>query len=382
MMNKKELMIWSEAPGRYKEIINVAIKRYKRGVNYRGNIIVTSCDWKDYISNIERAFIEEKGPDIFSIEPGGPLNYLVGKGFVKPLNNYFNEEIVKDKFSPLSISSVKVNELLYSIPISMNNMQLFVNKKIINKYRIKYPDDVGQLIEIAKFLEKKNITCIATGFIDKWAAIDTFVVLSQQLSKKKNKNLLRDAERGLIPWTSEEFVMVIENIKMMADNNIFPADVTKINFHKDAFNLWCEDKALFLWPGNNAIVASIPQDNVYDAVWFPRISKGEKVLTGGVALSWSVYSKSIFLEKCIEILKEMISEETGNDLLSKGIAHSGLINKEIISESEIISKINSQQNFALDRRIYNPKMYNAIGEAVCEVILGTKTAYEALKKIG
>ncbi|GAH08048.1 unnamed protein product, partial [marine sediment metagenome] len=77
--------------------------------------------------------------------------------FRKPLNNYFNEEIVKDKFSPLSISSVKVNELLYSIPISMNNMQLFVNKKIINKYRIKYPDDVGQLIEIAKFLEKKNI---------------------------------------------------------------------------------------------------------------------------------------------------------------------------------------------------------------------------------
>jgi len=27
-------------------------------------------------------------------------------------------------------------------------------------------------------------------------------------------------------------------------------------------------------------------------------------------------------------------------------------------------------------------MYNAIGEAVCEVILGTKTAYEALKKMG
>ena len=63
------------------------------------------------------------------------------------------------------------------------------------------------------------------------------------------------------------------------------------------------------------------------------------------------------------------------------MAHSGLVNKEIISESEIISKINSLHNFTLDRRIYNPETYNAIGEAVCEVVLGTKTAYEALKKI-
>ncbi len=77
----------------------------------------------------------------------------------------------------------------------------------------------------------------------------------------------------------------------------------------------------------------------------------------------------------------MISEKTRNDLQIKGIAHSGLNNEEVIGESEIISKINSQQNLILDRRIYDPKMYNAIGEAVCEVISGNKTAYEALKKI-
>ncbi len=376
-MTKKELTIWSETPGRYIEVINAAIKRFKREFNYKGNIIVDSCDWENYIINIERKFTEEKGPDIFSIEPGGPLNHLVGNDYVEPLNDYFNEEIEKGKFSPLSISSVKVNELLYSLPISMNNMQLFINKRIINRYRIKYPDGIDQLIEIAKFLEKKNITYIATGFIDKWAAIDTFVVLAQQLGKKKNKNLLRDAEKELISCTSGEFIIVLENIKIMASANIFPAGVTKINFHKDAFKMWCEDKALFLWPGSNAITASIPQDNVFDAVWFPKISGGEKVLTGGVALSWSVYSKSIFLEESIEILKEMISEKTRNDLQIKGIAHSGLNNKEVIGESEI----NSQQNLTLDRRIYDPKMYNAIGEAVCEVISGNKTAYEALKKI-
>jgi hypothetical protein len=76
----------------------------------------------------------------------------------------------------------------------------------------------------------------------------------------------------------------------------------------------------------------------------------------------------------------MISKETKNDLQSKGIAHPG-VNSGTISESEIISKINSQQNLALDRRIYNPKMYNAVGDAVCEVRSGDKTAYEALKKI-
>lgn len=141
-MTKKELTIWSETPGRYIEVINAAIKRFKREFNYKGNIIVDSCDWENYIINIERKFTEEKGPDIFSIEPGGPLNHLVGNDYVEPLNDYFNEEIEKGKFSSLSISSVKVNELLYSLPISMNNMQLFINKRIINRYRIKYPDGI------------------------------------------------------------------------------------------------------------------------------------------------------------------------------------------------------------------------------------------------
>jgi hypothetical protein len=49
----------------------------------------------------------------------------------------------------------------------------------------------------------------------------------KQLCKKRKKNLLRDAEKGLISWTSEEFIMVLENIRLMTDNNIFPVDVTK-----------------------------------------------------------------------------------------------------------------------------------------------------------
>ncbi len=118
----------------------------------------------------------------------------------------------------------------------------------------------------SKIFREKNITYIATGFIDKWAAIDTFVVLAQQLGKKKNKNLLRDAEKELISCTSGEFIIVLENIKIMASANIFPAGVTKINFHKDAFKMWCENIALFLWPGSNAITASILQDNVFDAI--------------------------------------------------------------------------------------------------------------------
>ncbi|MGM0365532.1 MAG: ABC transporter substrate-binding protein [Actinomycetota bacterium] len=372
-------MIWTEAPGNYKKIIDSAIQRYKKS-GYKGKIKAVSFGWEEYMEKIESAFHSGNGPDIFSIEPGGPLNYLVKQGFVKPLDKYFDSQLKAGIFSPLSISSLKVGNSLFAVPISMNNMQLFVNEDLADEYKIRFPNTLQELIEIAGFLDKKGIICIATGFADRWAAIDTFVVLAQQLSKSLGKNLVKDAERGLIPWRSKEFIKVMDSIKLMADKKVFPENINQINFHQDAFDLWCKNKALFLWPANNAVFASIPQHKNLDAVWFPRIDTGQKVLTGGVALCWSVYSKSNLLPECIHILKEMVSTKTRKMLIENGIAHSGIVGKNELGEG-IKSKINLQQNLALDRRIYDPYVYQAIGEAVVRVIAGKTDVIDALGEI-
>ena len=377
MAQKRDLLVWTEAPGKYKRIIENAAHRFKAKTGFDGKIDIAACSWdKDYVKNLESYFGEGKGPDVFSIEPGGPLNHMVQKGFLKPLDKYFDP----NRFNPLSIDSLSIGSTLYALPVSMNNMQLFINKKLVEKYKIDYPDTIDDLKEIATYLQKKDLDCISTGFGDRWAAIDTFVVLAQQLSKKAGKNLIKEAEKDLSLLTRPEFIMVMDQIKEMSEKKIFPKDAAKINYHSEAFERWCAMKAVFLWPGNNAIFSSIPKNIDFDAAWFPRMGEGEKVLTGGVALCWGLFSKSDLVTESIGLLKEMASDQTRKELLENNIAHSGVIARDDL-EPGVMSKINLQQNLAMDRRVYNPVIYDGLGEAVCSALDQGIESKEALKKI-
>jgi len=380
MGKDKTLTIWSEAPGNYSKIIKSAALDLQSEISNL-SISLKFEEWENYVSKLKDAFRFDQAPDIFSMEPGGPLRYFAKKGLVNSLDEFFKEEIQLNRFYSIALDSVRISNNLYALPISMNNMQLFINSGLAECFDIKIPKTIKDLLNIAANIKPMDIECIATGFRDRWAGVDMFVVLVKQLDKEGN--LLRYAEKGLIPWTNTVFVKAMQTIKEMAIYNVFCTNAADIAFHNEALDLWIRNNALFLWPGNNSILLSIPENISCDAIWFPSVEGGDRILTGGVALAWSLSSKTESVDLAIRMLKKMIDDKRRKMFLTEGISPSGRLSKniDINSKYPIANKINSEQEFAKDRRIYEPGVYNALGEMVRRVVLGEISPIEALENI-
>jgi len=150
-------------------------------------------------------------------------------------------------------------------------------------------------------LKRKGITPITFGFADKWSAVDLFVVFVWQQGAG---DLLHRADNGEAKWTEPVFVKAMQAIKKLVVNNVAFEGATAMAWHEDALPNWIQGNSIMVWPGGNFMIQDIPPDMNSDALWFPVMRGGKRVLTGGVALALGVSSTSEHKDLAVEFLEE------------------------------------------------------------------------------
>lgn len=163
--NKKTLKVAIMYPeenigGIYKEIV----KEYeKQNPDLK---IELTLDLSDE-SKIKESLTKEDGYDIVGIKRSQLIEYAK-TGLITDLTDFIDKNDLRNKLYPINLSYGTFNGKNYGIGDLPITYEWFYNKSIFNKYGIKEPANLKELIDISKKLNSKGIIPISIGAMDRW----------------------------------------------------------------------------------------------------------------------------------------------------------------------------------------------------------------------
>lgn len=101
------------------------------------------------------AFANNEGPDIF-MTSAGDFNKYADAGLMADLTPYFKEGVQED-FLPSTIDAVTYDEKILALPLEMELLGLFYNKKMLEAHNIKPPETWEELLDAARKLKTDKV---------------------------------------------------------------------------------------------------------------------------------------------------------------------------------------------------------------------------------
>lgn len=374
------LSLFTQAPGAYPEIFPEIIKNFE-AKNPGVKVDMRVVGYGEYQSSLATMIAAGEAPDVYLENQGGDLWGVAQAGEALDLTQYIDADGAKWRKQMYAYipELLSWNGKVYGIAASLNNLQVLVNQGMLQEYGFKMPETTDDLIAMAKALKGKGVAPIAFATADLWGAVDLFMVFVQQQGGGKTAS---DADMGKIKWSGNPvFINAMREIKRLTEAGVFLEGTSAMNYHEDALPVWMQGKTIMLWPGGNFMIQDIPAEMKVDAIWWPAMPGGKKVLTGGTALVWCASSKTKYPELAVGLLKELTTQETFKLMFKNGIAPAGDLKEKVSSAYPLADKVNSQQGSALDRFIYTPQVYNEIAIAVQSLMAGDVTPEGAVDMI-
>jgi raffinose/stachyose/melibiose transport system substrate-binding protein len=374
------ISLFTQAPGAYPQIFPEIIKNYEAkhpGVTVDMRVV----GYGEYMASLATMIAAGEAPDVFLENQGGDLWGVAQSGAAMDLTSYLDangSEWRKQMYDYIP-NLLSWDGKVFGIAASLNNLQLIVNKGLLEEQNLTSPETTDDLIKMAKDLKKSGISPIAFGTADLWTQIDLFTVFVHQQGGGAD---LRKADMGEIKWSGNPiFIKAMDTIKQLNDAGVFMSGASAMNYHEDAFPVWMQGKTAMLWPGGNFMIQDITPDIKADAIWFPAMPGGKKILTGGTALVWCASSKTKYPDLAVDLLKELTTQETYGLMFENGVAPAGPMEKEVSSKYPLADKVNKDQGESLDRFIYTPEINKEVAIAVQALMAGDVDASGAIDMI-
>ncbi|HLR65716.1 MAG TPA: ABC transporter substrate-binding protein [Virgibacillus sp.] len=155
-------------------------------------------------------------PSTFQVHGGDELNKSwVAADKMEPLNDFFEEEDLMDKFPEELIDLVSVDGDIYSVPVDIHRGNpVFYNKEIFEENDIEVPTTFDEFFEVADELEEAGVTPLALGDKESWGATMIFEnILLAELGPDDYIKLFD----GEIPFTDDRVKESAEIFNKMLD---------------------------------------------------------------------------------------------------------------------------------------------------------------------
>lgn len=180
-------------------------------------------------------------PSTFQVHGGAELNESwVAAGKMTPLNDFFNEHDLNDKFPEELIELVSKDSEIYSVPVNIHRGNvLWYNKKVFEENDLEAPKTFDDFFAAADKLKEKGITPLALGDKEAWGATHLYesVLLGH----------LGAADYGKL-WTGE---LAFDDPKVKEGTEIFSKMLEYVNDDHSARN-W-QDAAQLVAEGEAAM---------------------------------------------------------------------------------------------------------------------------------
>lgn len=389
------LWTWSPIPRTMEKMLKAFEKSHPNiKVNY------TNYNYSpEYLAALASGSASNSLPDIIGLQPGSLTQQY--RTYLSPLEGYAEKSWGagwKDKFYKVDVDQLQLgnpegDKGVYIMPIESQVINIWYNKTMFDKLGLKVPTTWDEFISVSKALTKAGYAPLYQGAADGWQNVNVFLMLASQTAPGD----IYAAEDGKGSWTTPGLIKAMEKWQDMFKSGITQVGALSNHAYPDGVNLFTAGKVGMMALGSwwmQEYTAEKPaktvQDWVFDNFYLPAVEAGGKPspAIGGVDFGYGITNSSKNKDAAWEVLKSFAAEEgiqeAVNDLNNlaafKGVSPSGNIPESIKSQVAAYSKV---LDGALNQRLKDPKIENALQNALSGVAAGqldSKAALESVQK--
>lgn len=190
-------------------------------------IVNTAVEPDSYKEKIVVAMSSGECPDIYTNWSGGPMNEYIEAGFGQPVDELFQNSIIKDEILDAAVKQGQYQDKLYSIGIMNNSIAgVFYNKEIFEKYDLEVPKTVEELEKVCDTLVENQITPFALANMEKWTGSMFFMSLATRYGGIEP---FQKAVSGEGTFEEDCFLYAGEKIQEWEEKGYFPEGVNSLS---------------------------------------------------------------------------------------------------------------------------------------------------------
>ncbi|QHS23317.1 carbohydrate ABC transporter substrate-binding protein [Virgibacillus sp. MSP4-1] len=155
-------------------------------------------------------------PSTFQVHGGEELNASwVAAGKMQPLNDFYEENDLMDKFPEDLIDLVSDDGNIYSVPVNIHRSNvIFYNKAVFEENGIEVPKTFDEFFAVADELEAAGVTPLALGDKNSWPATQ---ILENILLAKLGPDDYKGLFSGDVAFDDPRVVESVETFGQMLD---------------------------------------------------------------------------------------------------------------------------------------------------------------------
>jgi len=305
LAHQVELKIWTfyvDQKGTYEPIFSAFEEKYPDI-----KIVPSWYEATPYKTTLKSAFAVGKGPDIFATTSGGHMMAMIKGGQAQPLTPWMTKEWKESCYdSALHIVEGKIYCVSTQVPV----MSLYYNKDIFREYGLTVPKVLDDMYEMAEKLVVRRIFPLSYGSGGVWNADKLWFHLAGQTA---GDEVIRAADKGLIPWDIPPFVTVMKMMVEMREKGCFPRgfqgmswqDVKTVFYQRKAAMWLFGDWQIQIFKDENVLkTESNPEGIDVGVALFPAIDKyHHPVEAGGAVGGLMINRNSAHKEEAAKFIK-------------------------------------------------------------------------------
>ena len=124
--------------------------------------------------------ISQKGDiDLIGLKRDQLIQYAKS-GMLTDLSEFAEEKMFNDKLYKINLAYGSYNGKLYGIGDMPATIEWFYNKDIFDKYNLKEPQNLNDLIKLCSKLKGKKVNPVSVGAMDGWTLTEMFGMITSQ----------------------------------------------------------------------------------------------------------------------------------------------------------------------------------------------------------
>jgi raffinose/stachyose/melibiose transport system substrate-binding protein len=309
----------------FRKVLDGAIARFKET---HPNVTVEIVSYGD-MSNYKTKFATMmaaggKDADIFQTWGGGQLAAYAGKGLVLDLTAAMAKDGWKERFSSAALTFVSSDNKVWGVPVELANVMFYYNKEIFAKYNLSVPTTFAELLNVCAVLKSNNMIPIVLALNKAEWVGDLFYqyLVTRVGGLEPFKKAIAREPGGT--FEDPAFIQAGKLLQQMVDAGCFQEGFMGAEY-ASMRQVFTQEKAAMLLMGSwlpGQIASEAPQMfGKVDYFRFPVVEGGKGKITdvvGGTNAAFAASSSTKYPELVKELLIELSSEMTANDVL--GIA--------------------------------------------------------------
>ncbi|UFJ43048.1 extracellular solute-binding protein [Brevibacillus humidisoli] len=348
--------LWPEGSSKQQNlIVNQIIEEYQ-AANPHVTIKLEVLENEQYKNKLKVLSASNALPDVGMTWAAGFLEPYVKGNLFAPLDDLL-EGGLKDSFVPGTTEAYAIDNKTYALPLELNIVPVYYNKKIFSQYNLKAPETYEEFTHVVQTLSTNGMAPIALGNKDRWTGSLWYMYLADRIG---GAEILKKAIDRSGSFEDPSLIKAAEEVQKLVAMNAFIKGFNGLSNDEGKSEFFNEKAAMYLmgtWELPNFTTnESIPKE-FRDQVGFfkfPTVDGGKgnhDSWVGGPGVGMFVAENSTVKEEAKKFVKFFVERWGEQSVVEAGVIPATKVDTSKVQlpplYMDVLSELNKASNITL-----------------------------------